>query len=140
MHLTALCLLALLHKARACTTIVAGIGATEDGSVLASHSNDGEGSTDPRLVKIPAADHAPGSMRPIFFAPETYPRYVGTSRGDIPAYRPVGNQTAFAPIGSIPEVAHTYGYMEETYGALNEYQVWRFLHAPVSWYPSRRAH
>lgn len=33
------------------------------------------------------------------------------------------NQSAFAPIGYIPEVAHTYAYFEETYGAINEHQV-----------------
>jgi dipeptidase len=63
-------------------------------------------------------------MRPIFYAPETYPRYVGSARGDIPAYASqTPNQIAFKPIGYIPEVAHTYAYHEETYGALNEKQV-----------------
>ena len=62
-------------------------------------------------------------MRPIFYAPENYPRYVGSARGKIPAYEPVGKQKAFEPIGHIPEVAQTYSYYEETYGALNEHQV-----------------
>ena len=62
-------------------------------------------------------------MRPVFFAPESYPRYVGSTRGAIPAYRPSGQQTPFDPIGYIPEVAHTYAYVEETYGAMNEHQV-----------------
>jgi dipeptidase len=62
-------------------------------------------------------------MRPVFFAFEQYPRYVGTERGDIPAYLPVGNQSVFQAIGHIPEVPHTYGYHEETYGALNEHQL-----------------
>ena len=116
-------LLVLPSVVDACTTIIAGKDATVDGSVMATHSNDGEGGSDPRLVYIPPRDHASGSQRPVFFAPENYPRYVGTQRGDVPAYLPVGNQTAFRPIGSIAEVAHTYGYFEETYGALNEHQL-----------------
>ena len=114
---------AALPLALGCTTIVVGKDATADGSVIVSHSNDGEGATDPRLVYIPAATHAKNTMRPIFFAPESYPRYVGTARGNVSAYLPVGNQTAFAPIGHIPEVASTFSYFEETYGALNEHQV-----------------
>ena len=111
------------HHASACTTIIVGKKASADGSVMCTHSNDGEGTQDPRLVRIPARDHAPGTMRPVFFAPENYPRYVGAARGAIPAYVPVGNQTAFKPIGQIPEVSHTYSYFEETYGALNEHQL-----------------
>jgi dipeptidase len=105
-----------------CTTLIAGRGATVDGSTLATHSNDGEGNVDPRLVHIPARDHAPGSQRPVFWSPETFPRYVGFDRG-AEAYHPVGKQRAWEPIGHIDEVAHTYGYHEQTYGALNEHGV-----------------
>uniref|UniRef100_A0A7S0L7U0 Dipeptidase n=1 Tax=Coccolithus braarudii TaxID=221442 RepID=A0A7S0L7U0_9EUKA len=90
---------------------------------MCTHSNDGGGTTDPRLVHIPAQDHAPSSMRPIFFPPESYPRYVGSERGGVPAYAPNGHQSAFESIGHIPQVAHTFSYMEETYGAMNEHQV-----------------
>ena len=107
----------------ACTTIIVGRKATADGSVMCTHSNDGEGASDPRLVHIPRGSHANNTMRPIFYAPENYPRYVGSARGKIPAYEPVGKQKAFEPIGHIPEVAQTYSYYEETYGALNEHQV-----------------
>ena len=113
----------LASCALGCTTIIVGKQASADGSVLVSHSNDGEGSTDPRLVYIPAADHPPDKQRPIFYAPETYPRYVGMERGNIPVYAPQANQTAFKPIGYIPEVSHTYKYFEETYGSLNEHQL-----------------
>jgi len=47
-------LAALLPAVLGCTTIIAGKAATTDGSVLCSHSNDGEGNTDPRLVHIPS--------------------------------------------------------------------------------------
>jgi hypothetical protein len=51
-------------------------------------------------------------LRPIFFAPESYPRYAGKER-NVSAYFPVGNQKEFEAIGHIPQVAHTYGYFEE---------------------------
>ena len=112
----------LTAVASGCTVFLAGSKATADGSVLVSHSNDGEFTTDPRLVKVPAADFAAGDERPIFFSPESYPRYLGTERG-IPEYYPKAGETPFQSIGSIPQVAHTYAYVEQTYGALNEHQV-----------------
>jgi dipeptidase len=119
------------HYCHACTVFIVGKDATVDGSVLVSHSNDGEFETDPRLVSVPAMDYDPAgsssssssnSQRPVYFSPENYPRYVGTSRG-IPEYYPQDDQTEFQPIGFIPQVPHTFGYLEETYGAINEWQV-----------------
>lgn len=95
---------------------------------MATHSNDGGGTTDPRLVKIPAQDFESGAMRPIWSSPENYPRYVGSERqasiyfeenclaGDLKCRN-------FKPIGYIPQVNHTYAYFEATYGVINEYQV-----------------
>ena len=110
-----------------CTVFLVGKDATDTGSVLVSHSNDGEFDTDPRLVKVPAADYSPGSERPVFFSPESYPRYVGLTRG-IPEYFPRKDasgeyEASFVPIGSIPQVPHTFAYLEDTYGAVNEKQV-----------------
>ena len=62
-------LLVLPQGSEACTVFVAGKEATVDGSVLVSHSNDGEFDTDPRLVKIPAATYPSGAMRPVYFSP-----------------------------------------------------------------------
>ena len=115
-------LLASLAAVDACTTILVGRKASADGSVMCSHTNDGEAITDARLVRVPARDHAPGARRPVFFSPEDYPRYVGYERG-LEAYYPVGGQEPMAAIGSLPEVNATYAYFEETYGALNERQV-----------------
>jgi len=110
-----------------CTVFLVGKDATVDGSVLVSHSNDGEFDTDPRLVKVNAAEHSAPTERPIYFSPESYPRYVGYSR-DIPEYFPriddLGEyEASFVPIGSIPQVPHTFAYLEDTYGAVNEKQV-----------------
>jgi len=114
----------VLTLADACTVFVVGRDASADGSVLCSHSNDGEFDTDPRLVKVPASDHAPGDRRPIYFSPESYPRYVGTDRG-IPEYYPKEGEphAPFDAIGYLPQVAHTFAYLEGTYGAVNERQV-----------------
>ena len=107
----------------ACTVFIAGREATVDGSVLVSHSNDGEFETDPRLVKVPARDHLEGSVRPVYFSPENYPRYVGRERG-VPEYYPKDERdNPFKIMGHIPQVSHTFAYLEETYGAVNEYQV-----------------
>jgi dipeptidase len=124
MALCALLVLVLAVSTQSCTVFLVGKDASVDGSVMVSHSNDGEFETDPRLVKVPAADFPPGSSRPIFLSPENYPRYVGTDRG-IPEYFPKKNsdQIPFEPIGSIPQVPHTFAYLEETYGAVNEKQV-----------------
>ena len=110
------------QRCHACTVFIAGKEATVDGSVLVSHSNDGEFETDPRLVAVPAAKHPSMAKRPVFFSPENYPRYVGRAR-NIPEYYPRQGQVEFQPIGYIPQVAHTFAYLEETYGAVNEKQV-----------------
>lgn len=118
----------LSHLSDACTTLAVGRKATVDGSVMATHSNDGGGTTDPRLVRVPARDFPPGSSRPIWSSPENYPRYVGTER-QVPQYYPENCQAGearcqpFEPIGYIPQVNHTFSYYEATYGIINEKQV-----------------
>ena len=121
MRTTAL-VLSLLVPTQGCTTLLLGKDATVDGSVIATHSNDGEAVTDPRLVRIPAADWPAGSTRPVWPSPEDYPRYVGAARGAPPYFAAAGeNETA--PVGAIAQVNHTYAYFEETYGALSEVQL-----------------
>ena len=120
---TAICAAALwTSTTMACTTVLVGKDATADGSVMATHSNDGEGTTDPRLVKIPAASWAAGSKRPIWPNPESYPRYVGTARLAEADYPKPGQQESQA-LGEIDQVNRTFSYFEETYGVMNEKQV-----------------
>jgi dipeptidase len=125
---SSLLLFSFFNQNEACTTFAVGKKATLDGSVMATHSNDGGGSTDPRLVKIPALDHEIGSMRPIYYSPENYPRYVGTDR-NASQYWPENCQAGatkcqpFVPLGYIPQVNHTYAYFEATYGIMNEHQL-----------------
>lgn len=106
-----------------CTSIIVGKKASADGSLFASHTNDGGATTDPRLVAIPA-NPSPAARRPVFASPESYPRYSGKARG-VPAYfpNPSLNQTEWEPLGYISSDGPTYGYLEQTYGALNEKQV-----------------
>lgn len=126
-YLSIALLVSIATSTWACTTYVIGRKATSDGSVMCSHTNDGGGNTDPRLVRIPARDYPAGSQRPVFASPESYPRYVGYDRNASEYYPenclPGGNCGAFAPIGYIPQVEHTFAYYETTYGALNEKQV-----------------
>lgn len=109
----------LFDGASACTTLAVGRKASADGTVMVSHSDDGETNGDPRLCFIPAADHAPNTTRPIYWDTEGYPRFVGYGRGS--CYAPTAGQKPFEPIGHIPQVGHTYAYFEATYGILNEH-------------------
>lgn len=116
--------------AMACTTLLVTKGASKDGSVMVGHSDDSE-LFDQRLVHVPAADHKPGSLRPVYYdaaalgsRPEyhsyTLRRYVGTDRG--PVYNDP-EQPQSIPLGYIPQVEHTYAYFEGTYAIMNEHQV-----------------
>ena len=112
----------------ACTTYAVGLKATADGSVMSVHTSDGSGTTDPRLVKIPAQDWPPNSKRPIWESPEKYPRFVGVERGAPVYYKEnclagINACKDFVPMGYIDQVNHTFSYFEETYGAMNEKQV-----------------
>jgi dipeptidase len=98
--------------------------------MFVTHSDDGHLS-DARLMYVPAADHEPGSQRPVYYdavsmgelpqyASFEYRRYAGTSRG--PDYEdPDAPQTE--PIGYIPQVPHTYAYFDGNYGLMNEHQL-----------------
>lgn len=127
--ITILCLISYL-QATACTTILVTKGASTDGSVFVAHSDDDELS-DARLVYVPAADHKPGSFRPVYYdaaslgpKPEYHSsllrRYVGTSRG--PTYNDP-SQPQSIPLGEIPQVEHTYAYFDGNYGIMNEHQL-----------------
>ncbi len=115
--------------ALACTTILVGKNASADGSVMVSHSDDGLG--DGRLVYVPAMDHPPGALRPVYYAhcalgyipqwgASESQRLVTGERG--PGYNTFGVPPS-VPIGYIPQVAHTYAYFDANYGIMNEHQL-----------------
>jgi dipeptidase len=121
-------MMAACDTAFGCTTIAVGGGATGDGSVIVSHSNDAL--RDARVVRVPAADHPKGSSRNVYYEqpacgylPEyggvRFRNYVGKDRG--PVYDT--GETPSRPIGTIPQVEHTYAYFESVYGIMNEHQL-----------------
>jgi hypothetical protein len=63
--LGAMCTLAA--RAGGCTTLVVGRGATVDGSVMCTHTDDGGSDSDARLILWPAADYPPGSTRNVYY-------------------------------------------------------------------------
>lgn len=103
-----------------CTTMIITKGATADGSMMVTHSDDDELS-DQRFIYVPAQDHAPGSMRGVVNNNDvSYPRIVTKERG--PGYDTPGwPETPL--IGKIPQVAHTYAYFDGNYGIMNEHNL-----------------
>lgn len=106
-----------------CTTTLTTKGASTDGSVFVSHSDDDE-LFDQRIVYVPAKDHKPGSKRPLYYETVAFGyapvRYVGSDRG--PAYE-TPQYPASEPIGYIDQVPHTYAYFDGNYGIMNEHQL-----------------
>lgn len=113
----------VLFTAKACTTTAAGSKATADGSVIISHSDDGDVLADPRLTYVPAMDHAEGAKRLVYTTDGPYPRKVSMAFG--PGFEP--NQytgpNLTDPIGSIPQVRHTFAYHVANFGVINENNV-----------------
>jgi dipeptidase len=121
--------IAISLPAWACTVTGTGRKATLDGSVMVSHSDDGL--NDPRMIYVPAMNHKPGSLRPVFYAhyaldykpqwgaSETQ-RIMTRDRG--PGYDTPG-VPASVPLGYIPQVPHTYAYFDTNYGIMNEHQL-----------------
>lgn len=113
----------------ACTVTLTGKDVSADGSVMVSHSEDGLG--DPRLIYVPAMNHKPGSLRPVYYthcALGYKPRWGGDERRRIVAWdRGPGYDTQDAPpsvpLGYIPQVSRTYAYFDANYGLINEHQL-----------------
>ena len=114
----------------ACTTMIITKGASQDGSVFVAHSDDSE-MFDNRFVYVPAADHEPGSLRPVYydasalgnrpeFNADVLRRYVGTHRGFVYEDK---DYPQSIPLGYIPQVTHTYAYFDGSYGIMNEHQL-----------------
>lgn len=108
----------------ACSVFAVGKKATKDGSVIISHSDDGDPTNDARLIYVPAKDHEANAKRPVFYSGETFPRYLGDQQG--PGYKPDADTQGYntsQPIGYIDQVPHTFGYQTGTYGVINEHGV-----------------
>ncbi len=91
-----------------CTDVLVSKGATVDGSVITTHTCDG--AYDSRLIIVPAADHAPGTMASVW-------------KGMIRAYPEFSQYPPMVKLGEIPEVPHTYKIFKIAYPFANEHQV-----------------
>ncbi|MGN0902499.1 MAG: dipeptidase [Succinivibrio sp.] len=124
------CSLALFVSldAFSCTTTLVTKGASADGSVYVTHSNDGY-TGDTSVVYVPASDHKKGEMRPVYpsaCAREPYPTFNTdyTPRLNVKGRGPdytFDNVKPTLPLGEIPQVEHTYAYLDSNYGIINEH-------------------
>ena len=89
-----------------CTSIMVGKKASTDGSVITSHTCDGRYRTWMRWEA--AADHEKGEMHKV---------YKGTMHTEDPF-----DNRKVELAGEIPQVEHTYAYLNTAYPCLNEKQ------------------
>lgn len=89
----------------ACTMIAVGKKATEDGSVIVSHTDCGP---DSRIYTVPGAAFKPGTMAPVYWEIQDPSRPLKDD-GEI--------------IGYIPQVSETYTYFHSAYSHFNEHQL-----------------
>ena len=89
-----------------CTVIAVGRRASRDGSTWISHSDAGE---DSRVHKVPAMDHAPGSLAPVHEDLQHIHSEDLADHGRV--------------LGHIPQAAHTHAYFHSAYSHLNEHQL-----------------
>lgn len=90
-----------------CTSIMVGKSASADGSVITSHNCDSWYRTWMKMT--PASDHRDGEMEPV---------YEGRMHTQSPS-----DSTGMHVRGYIPQVAHTYRYLDTAYPCLNEKQL-----------------
>lgn len=90
-----------------CTSIMVGRAASGTGSVITSHTCDGVSHTWVELV--PAANHKKGETTDI--------------RKNFRKTRFIKDTAGVKIVGSIPQVAHTYAYVNTGYPCLNEKQL-----------------
>lgn len=90
-----------------CTTIMVGKHATSDGSVITSHSCDGNYRT--WLDIIPASISEPGTMHPV---------YWGTLHTE-----EAWDMSKLTKKGEIPEAGETFAYLSTAYPCMNEKQL-----------------
>lgn len=92
---------------QSCTSIMVGKKASTDGSVITSHTCDGRYRT--WMTMEPARDYRPGSLHVVRKG-----TMHTTCREDT---------TGVRVAGTIPQVAHTYAYLNTAYPCLNEKQL-----------------
>ncbi len=101
-------LLIMAQVTVACTSIPTTPGASADGSCMTTHTDD-SGTDNLFVTVVPAADWPEGSMRPVLM------------NTDNCTFRQLKNPIQV--MGEIPQVPHTYAYMNSSYSFQNEKQV-----------------
>ncbi len=91
-----------------CTSVTCGKKATADGSVITSHTDDSH-RTRSDINVVAAMDHKAGSMA-------VMTKRVLSNDFPMPLY-------IYKPVGEIPQVEHTYGYINTAYPCINEKQL-----------------
>jgi dipeptidase len=91
-----------------CTSITAGKLATVDGSVITSHTDDSH-RTRSWMDIVPARSHEDGSTLTMY-------KRAPCDTFAMPTY-------AHNPIGEIPQVKETYGYINTAYPCMNDHQL-----------------
>ena len=128
---TAMTIVALLlfssASALACTTMILTRGASADGSMIVTHSDDNE-LADQRLIYVPARKQE--GKRQIFHEAYPYPRIVTDQRG--PGYSTRGYPPT-KPLYMLPyadiekilghKVHRSYAYFDGNYGIMNEHNL-----------------
>ena len=93
-----------------CTSVTVGKKASADGSVMTSHTDD-SGRSRTNITVEKAADHPAGAMETL------YKRVAAKSEpGRMNRYDNI-------PVGEIPQVAHTYQFLNTAYPCVNEKQL-----------------
>ncbi len=92
----------------ACTSITVAKNATTDGSVINSHTDDSH-RTRSSVFFVPAVDHKKNNVSIMYkrTACDSFP---------MPTYK-------YTQIGTIPQVAHTYAFLNTAYPSMNEHQL-----------------
>jgi dipeptidase len=120
--------IAKTKRIKACTTGCGGKNSTVYGATWTSHSDDGSLS-DSSISYVPAKDHQAGEMRNVYITAvaddsrpvwNSYltPRLNCAERG--PDYDYGNKYPKSIVAGKIPEVSHTYAYLDGNYGIINE--------------------
>jgi dipeptidase len=91
-----------------CTSITVGKAASYDGSVMTSHTDDSH-RTRSWMQMVPAKDWPEGSTTPMY-------KRVQDNTKAMPIY-------AHNKIGEIPQVKHTYAFLNTAYPSINEHQL-----------------
>lgn len=91
----------------ACTNLIVGKNASVDGSVMTSWTDD-SGSDNFKMKIVPAQDWESGSTRTVL------------RNTDYDDYYQLADAAAEYSPGEIPQVAHTYAYLDASYSFMNE--------------------